>query len=160
MGDLGFLLWFVGLSAMVFFSFVWLLDLNNRHRQVQKWLSRLFVDEEGQDLSKPLENLVVRLDESNERIEQLQNELNQLMPRSIQRVGLVRFQALTDYGGDQSFALVMANADGDGVVLSSIFAREGTRVYAKPLLGWKSTHPLTEEELEAIEVARRSHKPA
>lgn len=159
MGDLGFLLWFVGLSAMVFFSFVWLLDLNNRHRQVQKWLSRLFVDGEGQDLSKPLENLVLRLDESNERIERLQNELNQLMPRSIQRVGLVRFQALTDYGGDQSFALVLANVDGDGVVLSSIFAREGTRVYAKPLSAWTSSYSLSFEEEEAISQARGQSEP-
>jgi hypothetical protein len=158
MQNLGFVLWLIGLSLMTFFAVAWLLDLSNRQRRIQERLDQLFTDEEGHDLSKPLEALVVRLDVCDERTERLRGELdhfNTSFPQSIQAVGLVRFQAFSDFGGDQSFALALADAAGDGVVISSIFAREGTRVYAKPLAAWSSSYSLSFEEQEAISQAQR-----
>jgi hypothetical protein len=153
MGNVGFVLWLIGLSAMTFFAVAWLLDLSNRQRQIQERLDKIFTDKEGHDLSKPLEALTARMDVGDERAERLRNDIEQLvahLPHNIQAVGLVRFQAFSDYGGDQSFALALANATGDGVVISSIFAREGTRVYAKPLTAWTSSYSLSFEEEEAI----------
>jgi hypothetical protein len=157
MGNLGFVLWLIGLSAMTFFSIAWLLDINNRQRQIQGLMDKLFTDEEGQDLAEPLEALVSRMDASDEHVQQLQGDMAQLvsgLPNSIQAIGLVRFQAFMDYGGDQSFALAIADAAGDGVIISSIFARDGTRVYAKPLTGWTSSYSLSFEEEEAINQAQ------
>ena len=51
--------------------------------------------------------------------------------RAFQRVGLVRFNPFEDTGGNQSFAVALLDAVGDGFVLSSLHARQGTRVYAK-----------------------------
>jgi hypothetical protein len=157
MGNLGFVLWLIGLSAMTFFAVAWLLDLSNRQRQIQRRLNQIFTDEEGYDLSKPLNALEVRIDASDERAEQVRGYLDQMiahLSQSIQAVGLVRFQAFSDYGSDQSFALVLANAEGDGVIISSVFAREGTRVYAKPLAAWTSSYSLSFEEEKAISHAR------
>jgi hypothetical protein len=39
-------------------------------------------------------------------------------------------------------------------VLSSLHARDVTRVYAKPLQAWESTYSLTDEERQAIAQAR------
>jgi hypothetical protein len=157
MVNLGIVLWLIGLSAMTFFAVAWLLDISNRQREIQKRLDRIFTDEEGHDLSQPLEALAVRMDLDDERAERLRNEVDRLMarlPHSIQAIGLVRFQAFSDYGGDQSFALALADAAGDGVVISSIFAREGTRIYAKPLKAWISSYSLSFEEEEAISQAQ------
>ena len=48
----------------------------------------------------------------------------------------------------------LADAAGDGVVVSSIFAREGTRTYAKSLTGWTSSYSLSFEEEEAVSQAQ------
>jgi len=155
--NLGTILWLIGLSAMTFFVAAWLFDISGRQRKIQERMERVFTDKEGRDLTEPIEAIMVRLDVSDERAQRLRDDLDGMvanLPRSIQAVGLVRFQAFSDYGGDQSFALVLADAEGDGGVVSSIFAREGTRVYAKPLLGWKSTYSLSFEEEEAIKQAR------
>ena len=53
--------------------------------------------------------------------------------RSFQRVGLVRYNPFEETGGNQSFALALLDAGGDGWVLSSLHARSGTRVYAKAI---------------------------
>ena len=52
---------------------------------------------------------------------------------AFQRVGLVRYNPFEETGGNQSFALALLDADGDGWVLSSLHARSGTRVYAKAI---------------------------
>lgn len=157
MATWGTILWLIGLSAMTFFVAAWLFDIQSRQRKIQKRLDSIFTDDEGQDLSQPLEALTARLDANDEYTQRLRDDLDELagyMPRSIQAVGLVRFQAFSDYGGDQSFALALADAQGDGAVISSVFARDGTRVYAKSLQGWNSTYSLSFEEEEAIKQAR------
>jgi len=73
--------------------------------------------------------------------------------RAIQRVGLVRFNPFEDTGGNQSFALALIDAAGDGFVLSSLHARTGTRVYAKALLAGRSDAALSAEESEAVRLA-------
>jgi hypothetical protein len=73
--------------------------------------------------------------------------------RSIQRVGLVRYNPFEDTGGNQSFALALTDAKGDGIVLSSLHTRTGTRVYAKAISGGRSDGALSDEEREALRLA-------
>lgn len=86
-------------------------------------------------------------------------ELQSLMPRALQRVGIVRYSAYDDTGGDQSFALCVADADGNGLVMSSLYRRNESRVFAKPLAAWQSTYTLSDEEGRAIGRARGDAEP-
>jgi HAMP domain-containing protein len=74
-------------------------------------------------------------------------------PRAFQRVGLVRFNPFEDTGGNQSFALALLDAAGNGWVLSSLHARSGTRVYAKAIREGRGEAALSEEEAAAIKQA-------
>lgn len=73
----------------------------------------------------------------------------------IQQVGLVRFNAFENTGSDLSFAVAMMDAAKTGLVLSGIYGREESRVYAKPVLKGESTYTLTKEEKQALEVASK-----
>ena len=73
--------------------------------------------------------------------------------RAVQRVGLVRFNPFEETGGNQSFALAMTDANGDGIVISSLHARAGTRLYAKAVVGGRSDAALSAEEAEALRIA-------
>ncbi len=76
---------------------------------------------------------------------------------SIQKVGLVRYNAFEDTGGDLSFALALLNSEADGVVLSGIFSQEDSRTYCKPVCRGESKHQLSKEERKAIAQALK-HK--
>jgi hypothetical protein len=76
--------------------------------------------------------------------------------RAFQKVGLVRFNPFEDTGGNQSFALALLDAEGDGLVLSSLHARTGTRIYAKTLTGGRAEGALSNEESEALQRALNS----
>jgi hypothetical protein len=76
--------------------------------------------------------------------------------RAFQRIGLVRFNPFQDTGGNQSFALAMVDARGDGFVVSSLHARNGTRIYAKVLTAGQADAALSTEESEALRRALES----
>ncbi|MGN0940600.1 MAG: DUF4446 family protein [Selenomonadaceae bacterium] len=86
------------------------------------------------------------LKEENERI-------SKLLDMAITRIGIVRFSAFADTGGDLSYAMAMLDQHNDGVVVSSIFGRDGSRSYAKPIKNGKSEYKLSTEEESALKEA-------
>ena len=87
-----------------------------------------------------------RLDTENRRMDELLN-------MAVTRVGMVRFRAFEDMGSDLSYAVALLDAHNNGVVLSSIFGREDSRSYAKPIEDGKSSYPMTQEEEQALKEA-------
>ncbi|MEJ2212251.1 MAG: DUF4446 family protein [Anaerolineae bacterium] len=86
-------------------------------------------------------------------VDRLARRLERAAYFSLQHMGVVRFNPFTDTGGDQSFAIALVDGHGNGVVLSSLYGRDMSRVYAKPLQNWESTYSLTDEERQAIALA-------
>lgn len=73
----------------------------------------------------------------------------------IQKIGLVRFNPFKDTGGDQSFILSLVDGNDTGVIISGLYARSGTRWYAKRVVKGKSAeHELSEEESKALREAK------
>ena len=70
--------------------------------------------------------------------------------RAIQHVGVVRYNPFDDTGSNQSFALALLDAQGNGVVISSLHSRQQTRVYLKEIVGGRSEAQLSGEETEAV----------
>jgi Protein of unknown function (DUF4446) len=73
--------------------------------------------------------------------------------RAFQRVGLVRYNPFEETGGNQSFVLALMDANGDGWILTSLHARSGTRVYAKPVAGGRADASMSGEETAAVRQA-------
>ncbi|HEX6488672.1 MAG TPA: DUF4446 family protein [Candidatus Dormibacteraeota bacterium] len=76
------------------------------------------------------------------------------VPGAIQRVGVVRFNPYHDTGGEYSFAVALLDEAGGGLLLTGLYHRDQSRVYAKEIRAWTSEHELMDEEREAIEKAR------
>lgn len=72
----------------------------------------------------------------------------------LSKVGFKRYNPYKDTGGDQSFSLAMLSKEGDGVVITSLHSRSGTRVFAKKInRGKAGDSELSEEESEVVKVA-------
>ena len=76
-----------------------------------------------------------------------------MLSKALTKVAIVRFRAFEDMGSDLSYAVAMLDSHNNGVVLSSIFAREDSRSYAKPIVNGTSTYPMTSEEEDALRQA-------
>ena len=80
--------------------------------------------------------------------------LEALSATDLSRAGFVRYDAFAGSGSGLSYALALLNRQGDGVVINSIYSRQDTRTFGKPVSGFKPTVQASAEELEAIERAR------
>jgi hypothetical protein len=152
------LIWSVALTILVIVGIVWILDLQARlNRMQRKYEQLLSGEEEDVGLEVKVGNLAARLAEVAEHTERLAVRAGQIdaaLAHVVQGIGLVRYRAYKDTGGDQSFSLALVDGEGNGAVISALYGREATRVYAKPVQGWLSPKPLSDEEKQALAVAR------
>jgi len=91
--------------------------------------------------------------EESKQIKQENKRLDKILQTATTRIGIVRFSAFADMGSDLSYAVAMLDAHNNGVLFSSIFAREDSRSYVKPIEAGRSTYKLTREEAEALDKA-------
>lgn len=104
-----------------------------------------------------LEEVLMRLGERTKRLEECLSQVEGELARNreaalgyLQKWALLRYKAFANTGGEQSFSLVILDQKGDGVILSSIYGREESRVYAKAIKDGKSSYSLSEEEQQVL----------
>ncbi len=112
-------------------------------------------------LNKDLEQILIDQNRSLNKITQDLKEVDESLDKiitdnrqNIQKIGFVRFNPFDDAGGNISFTLALLNARDEGVVMSSLHGREGTRIYAKSVKAGRSETKLTDEEMQAIKEAK------
>jgi len=94
------------------------------------------------------------LEKNFEKISEEIENLKEESKFSVQKIGVVRFNPFSEVGGDQSFSIALLDGSNSGVVVTSLYSREGNRVYGKPIKEGSSEYSLSEEEKEAIEKAK------
>ena len=152
-------LW-IGLSLLVALIFAWLAALQGRLNRMLRDYRALMTGTEGGNLEEILRDHIAQVQRTTAKVDdlaQLSRQIESALGRSLQRVGMVRFNPFPDTGGDQSFAIALLDGHGDGIVISSLYGRTESRVYAKPVEGGESAYALSAEEREAI---RRALQPA
>jgi hypothetical protein len=139
----------VALLLALTLSVVSLVRLKNLAQQQQRLLAGL----QSGDLEKLLSEclgdnkmLWTQLDARRRAEEVLEGKLT----HSLQRVGLIRYDAVANTGGQQSFSLALLDGTKNGVVLSGLQTRAEMRLYAKPVDNGASPQTLTDEEKQAI----------
>jgi hypothetical protein len=103
---------------------------------------------------------VERASERMAEMEAMHGLIDRRTERSLQHIGLVRYNPFDDTGSDQSFALALLDDRRDGVVISSLHGRANTRIFAKPVADGASSHNLSDEEAQAIRIAVEGTRPA
>jgi len=136
---------------------IWLGILTYLFWQQRQFLRSLFPKSGERDIRikfvevlAEIENFKKDLGQVEDKLAELQN-LGQL---HIQRVELIRFNPYGDTGGDISFSLALLDDKGTGFVLTSLHARSGTRIFAKPVLEGKADkYQFSKEEEQVVKKA-------
>ncbi|MFA6095169.1 MAG: DUF4446 family protein [Candidatus Paceibacterota bacterium] len=135
----------LGIGAILL---IWVLAL-------QLKLRRLLIGKDIQSLEKTFISVSKDLEDLKtfrKASDALHQNFDQRLQRSIQGVETIRFNPFkgTGGGGNQSFAIALADEKGDGVILSSLHARDRISIFAKAIQGGKSELELTDEEVAAL----------
>jgi hypothetical protein len=109
--------------------------------------------------SKELKERLERLEKEIDNLKMEVERLEKINVSNIQKIGLVRFNPFEDLGGDQSFSLALLDRNDNGIVITSLFLKEGNRIYSKLIENGNSKYKLTPEEKLAISIAKHGRKP-
>lgn len=132
---------------------VFLILLSRRTNETNKLLRWLSEGERLQDVKILLYRQQTFMDNVDKNFSTIRKELEEIREKqldTLQKVGFIRFDAFRDIGGELSFSLALLNGKNEGIVISSLYGREGSRVYGKPVKDGSSSFPLSDEEKEAI----------
>ena len=135
----------------------WNIIIHIQVKKLKKKSEALFAGKKIPDLEELLlnQNKTLKiLDKDIQELYNISNQINALALRGFHKLGVVRFNPFKDVGGNQSFSIALLNGKNNGLTISSLFTREGARIYSKSITdGESEKYPLTEEEKEAIKQA-------
>ncbi|NLM12047.1 MAG: DUF4446 family protein [Clostridiaceae bacterium] len=147
---------FVSFSLSVT-SVIFFLILNVRlNRMIKKY--NLFMQGLG---DKDVENLMTSYIEKLEKLNndvhismnKRVNELEKKLPDCLQHIGIVNYNAFDNVGNNMSFSIAAMDERKDGFVLTGIYSRDNSYVYAKEIKNGNPQKELSSEEKEAINKA-------
>jgi hypothetical protein len=81
------------------------------------------------------------------------NEIYNNLQTVYQKTGLVKYDAFREMSGELSYALALLDKKNNGVLINSMYSREGCYSYVKEIVDGKSSINLSEEEEEALKSA-------
>ena len=145
------------LSGLVFLLLLWIIFQQIVISGIKKKQKMLFEGSDGKNLEQVIietKEKISTLDGDIKDLYDITSKIHKLSHLGLHKMGIVRFNPFRDIGGDQSFSVALLDGENNGVVFSSLYSRDGVRVYAKQLKnGVSENYQLTEEEKHAIEIA-------
>lgn len=138
----------VAILTLIFSLFLFI-----RQQRLLKRYRMLLQGPVGQDLEQILLDQNVSIEQVQSQVAALSQQVTLLTENGrlhVQRVAMLRFNAFPDTGSDLSFAIAMLDAHNNGLVLSSLYGRSESRVYAKPIQSGQSTYTLSDEEKDVL----------
>ena len=146
-------------TIMVLILIILMVCILTLHKRIKRLL--------GGATAKSIDESVAALRAEVKEIAQFKKDMQEYLTtvekrvrKSVQSVETIRFNPYKGdgSGGNQSFATAFLTEKGNGVVLSSLYARDHVSIFSKPLQNGKPVFELSEEEQQALELAQKSLK--
>lgn len=155
--DMGLVILFLMLIVVVLIILVMKLQLQ-MSRLDKKY--RVFMrGSDGQSLEKMFQRRMTVMDkilDNEEAQTDLLNKMKSIQDGTLNKYGIVKYDAFDDVGGKLSFALAMLDKDDTGFVLNAVHSRDNCFLYIKEIMKGESYIMLSEEEIDALREAKAS----
>lgn len=155
--DLGYLV--IGMAVIIVILLIFIILLIVQIKKTGNLKKRLDKFLNGKD-AKSLEQDIVALFDDNKflknNVEQNKKDIRTLyrnMESAYQKMGLVKYDAFNQMGGQLSFCLALLDENNNGFIINSVHSTEGCYSYTKEIKLGESTISLGNEEAEALAIA-------
>jgi len=118
---------------------------------------KYFMDgENGVNIERKLAVEVKEIREATASLDDLfvrQEIIQKTQSNTFQKIGFVKYNAFENIGNDLSFALTLLDGNNNGICLSSIYGRNESRVFSKPIYHGRASVALSQEEQDSLNEA-------
>ena len=146
------------LLMMVLMVFV-LLYLGRVSIRMSRFMKRYRIFMRGKDAVSLEKAFAEKFIEVDKLVELSKNQaieikrIKDILSKTTNKIGIVKYDAFPDVGGKLSFALAMLDENNSGFVLNAIHSREGCYTYVKEIVNGESYIVLGQEEKDALRQA-------
>ena len=134
------------LLIIIIMNHVSLKKLETRYRKLMRGVN-----------NKNLEDMVISyldkieaVKQDNEGMKQMNEQIHGELKTCVQNTSIIRYKAFEDVGSDLSFSLALLDGNHNGVIITSIYGRNESTTYAKPINKGISRYDLSQEEKKVL----------
>ena len=142
--------------VLVIALLVYCIILHIRLGSLKKKYDFFMQGDNGASLERKLSVEVSEIRDAAKGLETMMTEqaaIRNIQSNTIQKIGFVKYNAFENIGNDLSFALTLLDGNNNGICISSIYGRNESRIFSKPIVKGKSLVSLSQEELESLNEA-------
>lgn len=155
--DLGYLLVAVAaLSVLVLILIILLIVQIVKSGKLKRRLDQFVTGKDGASLEEDIAKLFEDNKELKNSTDSNKKDIRILyrkMESAYQKMGMVKYDAFNQMGGQLSFALALLNENNSGFILNSVHSTEGCYSYTKEIKNGECAISLSAEETEALAIA-------
>ena len=159
--DLGYLLIAATVLVVVMLVVIILLIVQiKKVNGLKKRLDKFLLGKDGMSLEQDIIGLCEDnkfLKNSTDRNKKDIRNLYKQMEAAYQKMGLVKYDAFNQMGGQLSFSLALLDENNNGFILNSVHSTEGCYSYTKEIKNGQCDITLGEEEKQALDIAMGIH---
>lgn len=144
---------FIGLAAILFLLLIILIVQMIQFNRLKKKYNTFMGGKEAKTLEEKLDKII----EENQYIRDLSEENKKDIKRIVKekelcfnRVGIKKYDAFKQMGGNLSFSVCLLNERKDGYIINSVHSSEGCYTYIKEIKSGLCELELSNEEKEAL----------
>ena len=139
--------------VLVIALLVYCVILHIRLGSLKKKYDLFMQGDNGASLERKLSVEVSEIRDAAKGLETMMTEqaaIRNIQSNTIQKIGFIKYNAFENIGNDLSFALTLLDGNNNGICISSIYGRNESRIFSKPIVKGKSLVSLSQEELESL----------
>lgn len=155
--DLGYLLVVMAVVILALLIVIVLLIVQiKKINNLKQRLDKFVLGKDGESLEQEIVSLFDDnkfLKSSTEKNKKDIRNLYKNMELAYQKMGLVKYDAFSQMGGQLSFCLALLDQNNNGFIMNSVHSTEGCYCYTKEIKNGESVLSLGTEEAEALAMA-------
>ncbi len=146
----------IALLGLVLVLFIISISTAAKLCKLKKRYLRFTAGKDAKSLEKEIGSLFVENEALRDTVDRNKKDIRVLykrMENAFQKVGVVKYNAFAQMGGELSFSIALLDERNDGFILNSVHGGEGCYTYTKKIKNGKCDLQLGEEEQKALNIA-------
>ena len=152
--DIAYIL--IGMLVLIIILLILIIIQFSKLNKLQKKYAKFMKGKDAKSLEQEIEGLYDDNDYIKKEAEKNRKDIKDIQKRMeycYQKLGIVKYDAFSQMGGQLSFCLALLNEKDDGFILNSVQSSEGCYTYTKEVKKGECAITLGEEEKKARDQA-------
>nr|WP_304579468.1 DUF4446 family protein [uncultured Acetatifactor sp.] len=147
----------LGLAVLMLIVLILLIVQIVKVNRLKKRLDQFVLGKDGASLEEDILKLFKDNELLKEGAEKDRQDIETIFKRLqtvYQKMGLVRYDAFNQMGGQLSYSLALLDENDNGFIINSVHSTEGCYSYSKEIRNGDNSISLSQEEAEALAIAK------